>query len=163
MCSSCKLPNKPAYSCKLVVLRASLPWLLAAQIADALPVCGAMRACACHCVTFGLVYVSVSRQTSSMQTALLDITRERKISSQDHKDESACGQQGLQTSLVNASDTCKQLLQQSKVMSQQQGADRADRQERQRIDDERYAKDRKQQQDMFEQIMGVFHNVMSQP
>ena len=69
----------------------------------------------------------------------------------------------FKTSLVNASDTCRQLLQQSKVMSQQKEADRADRQERQRTDDERYAKDRKQQQDMFERIMGAFHNVMSQP
>ena len=62
----------------------------------------------------------------------------------------------FKTSLVNASDTCKQLLQQSKVMSQQQGADRADRQERQRIDNERYAKDSKQQQVMLSELWEHF-------
>ena len=71
--------------------------------------------------------------------------------------------------LVNASDTCRQLLQYSNLMLQQEEADRADRRERQRIVDERHAQeqqrlqeDRKQQQDMFERIMGALHNVLSQ-
>ena len=80
----------------------------------------------------------------------------------------------FETTLVNASDTCRQLLQYSNLMLQQEEADRADRRERQRIVDERYAQeqqedrkqqqeDRQQQQDMFKQIMGALHDVLSQP